>query len=149
MEASGLGVVLDASAAIALLREEPGAGTVEELLRSEPARMSTVNAAEAVDILIRRHGGQPDEVIARVGELLESALEPVPSTLERAIRAGELRARHFRRDQRISLADCFVLATAEPSGRIATGDATLAAVAGAEGIGVIALPGPARPRLHG
>lgn len=29
-------------------------------------------------------------------------------------RAGELRARQFRRDRRISLADCFVLAVGEP-----------------------------------
>ena len=139
MEAPRLGVVLDASAAIAFLLDEPGAETVGSLLGSAGARMSTVNAAEVVDVLVRVHKGEPEAVIARVDELLSSVVEPAPPSLESATRAGELRARHFRRDRRVSLADCFVLATAESGDRIVTGDRILATVASDEGIEVVIL----------
>ena len=139
MEAPRLGVVLDASAAIAFLLDEQGAETVGSLLGSAGARMSTVNAAEVVDVLVRVHRGEPEAVIARVDELLSSVVEPAPPSLESATRAGELRARHCRRDQRVSLADCFVLATAESGDRIVTGDRILATVAGDEGIEVVML----------
>jgi ribonuclease VapC len=139
VETPRLGVVLDASAAIALLRDEPGANEVETLLQAARARMSTVNAAEVVDVLMRRHGGTFDEVVAGVDELCASAVDVVSPSLELAESAGELRARHCRRDQRVSLADCFVLATARPGDRIATGDETLADVARDEGIEVVEL----------
>ena len=139
MEAPRLGVVLDASAAIAFLLDEPGAETVGSLLGSAGARMSTVNAAEVVDVLVRVHRGEPEAVIAQVDELLSSVVEPAPPSLESATRAGELRARHFRRDQRVSLADCFVLATAESGDRIVTADRILATVASDEGIEVVIL----------
>ena len=48
------------------------------------------------------------------------SVAPVSATTDIATRAGELRARHWRRDQRVSLADCFVIASAEPGERIAT-----------------------------
>jgi PIN domain nuclease of toxin-antitoxin system len=98
--------------------------------------MSTVNAAETVDVLVRTYGWSADDVAAGVAQLL-STVDPVPASLDAATQAGELRARHFRRDQRISLADCFVLATAGPSDRIVTGDVTLASVASDEGIDVV------------
>ena len=139
METPRLGVVLDASAVIALLLEEPGAETVGVLLGSAEARMATMNAAEVIDVLTRVRRGRPDTVIARIEELLSTVVEPVVPSLELAIRAGELRARNFRRDQRISLADCFALATAEPGDRIVTGDSTLASVARDEGIETILL----------
>jgi PIN domain nuclease of toxin-antitoxin system len=134
------GVVLDASAAIALLLDESGADTVGSLLGSgDDARMSTVNAAEVVDVLVRVRGGEPDVVIGRVDELLSSVVQPVAPSVELAIRAGELRARHFRRDQRVSLADCFVLATAESGDCIVTTDGTLATAAREEGVDVALL----------
>jgi predicted nucleic acid-binding protein len=101
--------------------------------------MSTVNAAEVVDVLVRVHRGEPETVITRVDELLSTVVAPVSASLELATQAGELRARHFRRDQRISLADCFVLATAESGDRIVTGDRILATVANDEGIEVVVL----------
>ena len=134
METPRPSVVLDASAAIALLLDESGADTVGSLLGSGDARMSTVNAAEVVDVLVRVRGGEPDVVIRRVDELLSSVVQPVAPSVELAIRAGELRARHFRRDQRLSLADCFVLATATARETIATTDSVLADVARAEGV---------------
>jgi len=140
VEAPRLGVVLDASAAIALLLDEQGAETVASLLGSGDARMSTVNAAEVVDVLVRVRGGEPGVVITRVEELLSSVVEPVAPSLASATRAGELRARLFdRRVRRVSLADCFVLATAEAGHSIVTTDGALAAIAGDEGIDVVVL----------
>lgn len=102
--------------------------------------MATVNAAETVDVLVRVYGRTPDDVVAGVEQLLMSVVEPVPASLELATRAGELRARLFeRRSRRVSLADCFVLATAKPGDRIATGDRLLATVARDEGVAVIML----------
>ena len=131
--------MLDATAAIALLRDEPAAARVEQLLRDDRARMCTINAAETVDVLVRRYGWPAGDVIVEVEELLSTVAHSVPATLEIATKAGALRARQFRRDQRASLADCFVLATAEPGERIVTGDRTLAEIARSEGFDVVAL----------
>jgi PIN domain nuclease of toxin-antitoxin system len=138
VEAARLDVVLDASAVIAFLLLEPSAPSVRELIRGGGARMSAVNAAETVDVMVRVHRGDPGEVVRQVDELL-TTVAPVSATADIATRAGELRARHWRRDQRISLADCFVLATAEPGDRIATTDSTLAAIARDEGYEVVGL----------
>ena len=102
--------------------------------------MSTVNAAEVVDVLVRVRGGEPGVVSTRVEELLSSVVEPVAPSLASATRAGELRARLFdRRVRRVSLADCFVLATAEAGHSIVTTNGALAAIAGDEGIDVVVL----------
>ncbi len=101
--------------------------------------MSTVNAAEAIDVLVRVYGGEPDEVMARVEELFEAGIEATAPSLDHAVRAGQLRARIFdRRDRRVSLADCVVVATAEPGDRIATTDGVLAELARDEGIDTVA-----------
>ena len=141
MEAPGASVVLDASAGIALLRDEPGGERVEDLLRTRHACMSTVNVAEMVDVLVRRLRAEPDQVLARVDELLATVV-PVGSSVELSQRAGELRARLFdRRACRLSLADCFALATVEPGGRIATADTVLAEAARSEGVTVVDVSG--------
>ncbi|MBA2536979.1 MAG: PIN domain-containing protein [Actinobacteria bacterium] len=139
MEAHRPGVVLDAGAVIALLRGEPAAPRVEQLLRDDHSRMSTVNAAETVDVLVRRYGWAAADVVAGVEQLLSTVVDAVPASLDVATQAGDLRARHFRRDQRISLADCFVLATAGPGDSVATGDELLATVARDEGFAVVPL----------
>jgi ribonuclease VapC len=140
VEASRDDVVLDASAVLALLLDEPGADDVENLLRTATARMSTVNVAEVVDVLVRVYGAGPDEAVTSVDELVASAVEAVAPSIDDAARAGQLRARVFdRRTSRVSLADCFVLAIAGPSARIVTGDSTLTALARAEGVQVIRL----------
>lgn len=123
-----------------LLLDEPGASEVENLLRTANVRMSTVNAAEVIDVLVRVYSAESGNVVAAVEELFASAVMAVEPSLENATRAGELRARLFdRRTSRVSLADCFVLATAGPTDRIATSDSTLAALARAEGLQVVTL----------
>ena len=134
------GVVLDSGAVIALLLDESGAETVEMLVRTAEARMVTVNAAEVVDVLVRVHRGDPDRITLQVEELLSSVVKPIDASVELASRAGELRARLYdRRTRRLSIADCFVLAIAGTDDRIATTDATLAAVARDEGLQVVVL----------
>ena len=134
------GVVLDSGAVIALLLDESGAETVEMLVRTAEARMVTVSAAEVVDVLVRVHRGDPDRITVQVEELLSSVVKPIDASVELASRAGELRARLYdRRTRRLSIADCFVLAIAGTDDRIATTDATLAAVARDEGLQVVVL----------
>jgi PIN domain nuclease of toxin-antitoxin system len=133
-------VVLDTSAVLALFLGEPCGAAVQATLRSSQARMSTVNLAEVVDVMVRVHGGSPIAVVARVEDLASSVIEPVAASLETSTTAGEIRARAYdRRTQRISLADCFVLATAERGETVLTTDGTLANAARAEGIDVVLL----------
>ena len=135
------GVILDSSAVIVLLRGEASAADVEQLLREQRvARMSTVNAAETIDVLVRVHGRAVDKVVATVEQLFAAGVEAVAPSLEQAVEAGEMRARTFvRRSRRVSLADCFVLTTAAAGETIVTTDAVLADVARAEGIAVVLL----------
>lgn len=134
------GLVLDSSAVVALFLDEPGADAVATALRIGNARMTSVNAAEVVDVMIRAYRGRPDAVIAQVDQLLSSIVRSIETSFELSARAGELRARLYdRRTSRLSIADCYVLAAAEPGDRIATTDATLAAAAREEGIEVVPL----------
>jgi PIN domain nuclease of toxin-antitoxin system len=140
MAGAGSAVVLDASAVIALLLDEPGGTAVATLLRSNATRMATVNAAEVVDVLVRVNAVEEEDAFASVEELLTSVVEPVTASLELAMIAGGLRGRLFdRRTSRLSIADCFVLAIAEPGDRIATTDRTLAAASRDEGYDVVEL----------
>jgi len=78
-------VVLDASALLALLNQEPGAQLLTpELLRNATA--STVNLAEVQTKLVRE-GGDPDEAWELA---LAPISEPEPFTTEHARIAGTL-----------------------------------------------------------
>ena len=133
--------VLDAFAVVALVREEQAAEQVAEILRS-PTVLTSVNAAEVVDRLVRRYGRNADDVETDLHLLSISGMEMVPVTVERGLEAARLRARHDdRRDAAISLADCVAAATALHLGEpIATADPALAAMVRAEGGTVTALP---------
>ena len=65
------------------------------------------------------------------------AVELVAPSSELAVRAGSLRASHYRRRANdVSLGDCFVLATASGGETIVTSDRALARTARSEGIAV-------------
>ena len=133
-------VVLDSQPIVALLLGEPTAAEVEGLLRTGAARISTVSIAEVLDVLTRREGLPWDDVEIVVAGLLDEALEPIAPDVSAAYRAADVRQRHFsRRDCRISLGDCFVVATARTGDRIATGDRALLEVARTEGFDVVEL----------
>ena len=97
-------LVLDASALLAMLREEQGGDKVANALAA--ARMCVVNLAEVTSHFVR-HGMPPEEV--------EAMLRPLPIALveadaELARMAGHLLA--ATSDAGLSIGDCFCLALA-------------------------------------
>jgi ribonuclease VapC len=121
--------VLDASALLALLRDEPGADAVAGAIAD--ARMSSVNYAEVVSHFI--HAGMPaDEV--------DAMLKPLPMTIVDADHvlatlAGRLRG--ATAGVGLSLGDRFCLALARRDGLPAlTADRQWSTVADAAGVTV-------------
>lgn len=97
-------VVLDASALLALLRDEPGAAKVADAIAD--ARMSSVNYAEVVSHFI--YSGMPADQV-------DAMLRPLPMTIVEADHAlatiaGRLRA--VTAEAGLSLGDRFCLALA-------------------------------------
>jgi ribonuclease VapC len=96
--------VLDASALLALLKEEPGSAKVADVLAE--ARISVVNLAEVVSHFI--HAGMPPHEV-------DAMLKPLPVTVVEAdeglaVVAGRLRAQTS--EAGLSLGDRFCLALA-------------------------------------
>ncbi len=132
--------LIDASALIALLGAEPGAGEVQEMLH-DGAAMTTLNLAEAIDRLKRRYDLGSERTRPVIEGLLAKSLTLLPLGPSQAWRAGEIRAAHYRRSScPISLADAVLIASAPPGGRIASSDGDLLTVAAKEGIATFALP---------
>lgn len=134
--------LLDAYAIIAFLVGGPAAPHVRMLLREGNTGVATANVAEALDVSQRVHRLP----IARAFEVLEPllgrAIVPVPLDLPTARRAAEIRAGHYHRSMRpISLADAILVASVRSNDRVATADPDVLAVARAEGLETIALPG--------
>lgn len=133
--------VLDAYAVVAFLRGEQAANEVAALLRG-PTVLSSVNAAEVIDQLVRVFGRDSDDVYADIALLSHAGMEVSTVPAELALEAGRLRARHYHRERMaVSLADCVAAATALSMGRaLATADPALAALVRAEGGDVHGLP---------
>lgn len=123
------GTVLDASALLALLRDEPGAARVAEVMGD--ARMSSVNYAEVVSHFI--HAGMPADQV-------DAMLRPLPMTIVEADQtlatmAGRLRATTAKAG--LSLGDRFCLALAKRDSLPAlTADKTWRTIADATGVAV-------------
>ena len=102
--------VLDASALLAHLRDEPGADVVAEAIASG-AVISTVNLAEVFSRAADR-GGDPAKLAAELTQsgLLDGAITVEPFTAADAIDAGRLRP--LTRDAGLSLGDRACLALA-------------------------------------
>jgi ribonuclease VapC len=105
-----LAPVLDASALLAHLRDEPGADVVAEAIASG-AVISTVNLAEVFSRVADR-GGDPAKLAAELTQsgLLDGAITVEPFTAADAIDAGRLRP--LTRDAGLSLGDRACLALA-------------------------------------
>jgi ribonuclease VapC len=105
-----LAPVLDASALLAHLRDEPGADVVAEAIASG-AVISTVNLAEVFSRVADR-GGDPAQLAAELTQrgLLDGAITVEPFTAADAIDAGRLRP--LTRDAGLSLGDRACLALA-------------------------------------
>lgn len=110
--------------------------------------MSAVNLAESLDVLRRIHGFEEDEQREVIDPLLADAIDVDSPFAEDAWAAASVRARHYARSAReISLADCFLLATAARRGvPIATADPGVAATARDESLELIPLPDSAGHR---
>jgi Uncharacterized protein conserved in bacteria len=135
--------VLDASALVALLLDEPARAAVEAIMRRRPPPMiSAVNLAEAIERLLRIHGRSDEQVNDRVDLLLVGGLEVQPFWLPDARNAAAIRARYYHRTRApVSLADCACIATAlGQHADLATTDPALATVARTLGIPIIPLP---------
>jgi ribonuclease VapC len=133
--------VLDAYAVIAYLSDEPSAKEVEGLLRG-PTILTSVNAAEVWDQLVRVRGADPDGVDADLALLCHAGLTVQAVTHELGLEAGRIHARRYHRKRAaVSLADC-VAASAALASRalLATSDPALAEVLRAEGGQVHPLP---------
>lgn len=134
-----MALLLDAFAAIALLRGEPAAEELRPRLEASDAALHPVNLAEVLDQLVRLDGRDGDDVEADIA-LLGVAVAPADDAA--LADAGRLRARHYRRDGcAVSLADCVAAAHALAHAlTLATADAPLAAVMRHEGGELLALP---------
>jgi ribonuclease VapC len=102
--------VLDASALLAHLRDEPGADVVAEAIASG-AVISTVNLAEVFSRVADR-GGDPAKLAGELTQsgLLDGAITVEPFTAADAIETGRLRP--LTRDAGLSLGDRACLALA-------------------------------------
>jgi len=95
--------LLDASALLALINEEPGAEKVEKVL--EDSAISTVNAAEVATKLAERKW-TADQIAPLFGHL---QMEILPFDLDMAVTAGTLRS--LTQKLGLSLGDRACLAT--------------------------------------
>ena len=135
-------IVLDAYALIALVGDEPPAAEVARLLDEDDCAMTAVNFAEVVDIACRVNRLALDELRDVLGKLTMSGrLRLVDLDEESAWRAGEFRLEYYaKKSSELSLADCFLLASAGAGDAIATADPPLAHAARVEGISIVPLP---------
>ena len=136
-------IVLDASAVVALLRDEPARQDVERLLRHRPGPViSAVNVVEAIDVLVRVHGKSEEAVNDAIDLLIVGGLEVEPFWLPHGRLAASIRSTHYhRRRSPISLGDAACLATARSlKATVATTDVALADVARELGLEASTLP---------
>jgi predicted nucleic acid-binding protein len=133
-------ILLDANALVSLLGGQPAEAEVAELLRRGNCATPAPCLSEVVDRMIRVFGTEPLALSERLGALIDEVLPVVPAGQRIAWRAGELHAAHYHRVRApLSLADCLLLATAEPDDEIASSDSAVIATARALGVGTIPL----------
>lgn len=134
--------LLDAYAIIAFLVGGPAAPHVRTLLREGSAGVATANLAEALDVSQRVYGLPIARALDVLEPLLDGPLVALPLDLPIARRAAEIRASHYHRSSRpISLADAILVASARRGDRLATADPDVLAIARAEALETVELPG--------
>lgn len=134
--------LLDAYALIAFVVGGPATPQVRAILREGDAAVATANLVEVLDVSQRVHGMPIHRAAEILEPLLAGPLTVVALDSAVAHRAAEIRARHYHRSSRpISLADAVLIASARQGDRIATADADVLAVADAEKLDSVALPG--------
>jgi predicted nucleic acid-binding protein len=123
------GLVLDSSAALAMLLGEPEATTIREhLIAAAGQRLLVLDLfwLEVTNVLVRRHGWDPDLVVEAVRELDELGIETIAPDRPMLLVTLDLAATHD-----ISAYDAAHLALAEaPDAPLLTLDERLARAAG-------------------
>lgn len=134
-------VVLDAAALIALMKNEPAASAVGDLLLGSTV-MSSVNYYEVIDHLLRIVRVDQDWIDLHMAPVLHTSLQVVAPDAQLAEGAAHVRAvRYHPRDCPISLADSFSIATAiSANAPLATSDPAIISVLAAIDHQAIALP---------
>lgn len=133
--------ILDSYAVLSLLKGEPAAPGVADLLHNDPhAALTPLGVAEVIDHLVRIEGASDEDAALDLAQLGLAEPDPVDSSL--ATRAGRLRARHYDRKRcAVSLADCFAAEAARSVGTcLASADPHLLDMCHHESIDVIVLP---------
>lgn len=133
--------VLDAYAVLALLKGEPAAPIVQQLLIDDAeAALTTLGVADVLDHLVRVEGATDEEAALDLAQL--GLDEPPPVDVVLATHAGLLRARHYHRIRRaVSLADCIAAEHARIAGvAVASADPHLLELCHDERIEVVVLP---------
>jgi predicted nucleic acid-binding protein len=134
--------LLDAYALIAFLVGGPATPQVRAILREGDAAVATANLVEVLDVSQRAYGVPIPRAVEVLEPLWEGPLAAIPLDADVARRAAEVRARHYHRSSRpIALADAVLIASARRGDRIATTDPDVLAIADAEGLASLALPG--------
>jgi predicted nucleic acid-binding protein len=133
-------IVLDSFAVLALLKDEPAAAHVQQLVEAEAERrLTALGVSEVLDHLVRLAAADEEEAVLDLAQL--GLASPPPVEIEVAVEAGLLRARHYHRKNRaVSLADCIAAETARSAGaQLASADPHLLDMCREEGIAVIPL----------
>jgi predicted nucleic acid-binding protein len=134
--------LLDAYALIAFLIGGPAAPQVRTILRDGEAAIATANLVEVLDMCERVHRLAIERTMEVLEPLFDGPIVAVSLDFTTARRAAEFRARHYHRSScPISLADAVLVASAGRGDTIATADPDVLAVANAEGVKTVALPG--------
>ena len=142
---SGRPVVLDASAAIAMIRREPAGPIVLEVLRASAAMNARLLVPDAfwlelVNVLVRRYSLRSKEVLEAVRDMDDFGLESIRIDRPLLLVAIDLQSRYG-----LSAYDAIYLALAEAEdARLLTLDRGLATAAGSRAVD---LPGLGEKRL--
>jgi PIN domain nuclease of toxin-antitoxin system len=134
-------LILDAYAVLALLKGEPAAPVVRQLLDSDPPpALTTIGVAEVLDHLVRVEGATDEDAALDLAQL--GLANPAPVDEMIGMRAGLLRARHYnRRTRAVSLADCVAAELARGYvTALVTADPHLLDLCSEEGIATVVLP---------
>ena len=139
---SAMPIVVDASAAIALIRREPAWPAIDGVLRGsarENVRLLAIEGfwLEVANVLIRRHGMSPSDVVEALRVTDELGIETVPLDRPMLLVTIDLQARHA-----LAAYDAAYLALAETEdARLLTLDRRLALAAGPRGIEIPGVTG--------
>ena len=120
----------------------PAAPQVRAILRDGDASVATANLVEVLDVSQRVRGLPIKRTLEILEPLFDSSLQTMSLDIAVARRAAEVRTKHYHRSSRpISLADAVLIASAQRDDSIARADPDALAVARAENLKTVALPG--------